>query len=800
MPLQQGSSQDTISENIAMLMNEGYDQEQAAAIAYSESRKCKTCQHWEENKCCLAVEYKAGDCEQWQMKADMNTKTYFTAGSIKALGDGRIGGYLVVWGNPDQRDLQGEYFTPETDFELDRYIDRPILYHHELDPDIQGTEIGRIDKITPDAKGLWAEGYLHLQNAAQKVKDAAYKVYQQVLKGLLGWSSGTVPHWADVTPDGQILRWPIIEGSLTPDPAEPHRTTVAALKSAIIAFNHEQHSAPKEAMPEGVIGIADMNTARLQSLKSIMNQKGPAMDYTALIAALESAGVDTAPILEVIKELAAAEVAAEDVPEDGMMAEEDVIPEELKQDEPNPEDELIPAKGRTAAKPAAKPIMVDAKVLAAELMKQFAKSAPATNALPARSGNGDAPGQKAHTFSVKSKYADLSPEDMAYLHVVRSQLGVKTGRGVNLDGAFYRELADRSQKAYIKGDIKLNRDDATRLMAIKSNELNNAGNDTNWIPTLWESSIWERTRMDNVVAGLFQIVEMPSNPYELPIESTDPTVYLVPETTTESTLTLASSSAIIPDSKVTTGKVTLTAKKLALRVGISTEMTEDSIIPFIPQARAQAMRVIQDAIDNVLLNGDTTNSTSNINYEGGSPTATDKYLAFDGLRSLPLVTDTDYAVSNGGAAPSLSMIRQARFKLAAALAIDVNNLAYIVDVQTYGKMLGVAEINSFMNNGQTATVNTGLVPTIDGSPVLASAEFGLSASNGWVNATSTSNTYGSLLIVHRPSWKVGYRRQITSSIDYLSYYDSYQMTMTVRLAFINRDDTCASMLHYIGVS
>ncbi len=24
--------------------------------------------------------------------------------------EGRVGGYLVVWGNPQQRDLQGEYF------------------------------------------------------------------------------------------------------------------------------------------------------------------------------------------------------------------------------------------------------------------------------------------------------------------------------------------------------------------------------------------------------------------------------------------------------------------------------------------------------------------------------------------------------------------------------------------------------------------------------------------------------------------------------------------------------------------
>lgn len=41
MPLKQGSSQETISENIEKLINEGYDPEQAQAIAYSEAGKSK---------------------------------------------------------------------------------------------------------------------------------------------------------------------------------------------------------------------------------------------------------------------------------------------------------------------------------------------------------------------------------------------------------------------------------------------------------------------------------------------------------------------------------------------------------------------------------------------------------------------------------------------------------------------------------------------------------------------------------------------------------------------------------------
>lgn len=42
MPLKQGSSDETISENVKKLMNEGYPQDQAVAIAYKEAGRSRT--------------------------------------------------------------------------------------------------------------------------------------------------------------------------------------------------------------------------------------------------------------------------------------------------------------------------------------------------------------------------------------------------------------------------------------------------------------------------------------------------------------------------------------------------------------------------------------------------------------------------------------------------------------------------------------------------------------------------------------------------------------------------------------
>ena len=66
-------------------------------------------------------------------------------------------------------------------------------------------------------------------------------------------------------------------------------------------------------------------------------------------------------------------------------------------------------------------------------------------------------------------------------------------------------------------------------------------------------------------------------------------------------------------------------------------------------------------------------------------------------------------------------------------------------------------------------------------------------------ATPANNTKGTALCVYRPGWFVGYRRRIAVSVDYLPYYDSYQLTATVRLAFINFDDDVAAALYNVTV-
>lgn len=567
---------------------------------------------------------------------------------------GRVGGYLVVWGDNQTRDLEGDYFSPDTDFALDWYDRRPVLYHHGLDGALKAALVGEIDVLRADEIGIWAEAQLNLH---QRYVQA---VYELIERGVLSWSSGSLPHLVQRADDGHITQWPLIEGSLTPMPAEPRYTDVHTVKGAYKALG--------------------LDTNRFDHQPSSPNGDQP-MNNT-----------------------------------------------------PTPPQQPL---------------------------KRLPHPAEATKAGSPR-------------IEVGSTYDQLSAEDLLHGYVMLRH--AKAFRGVSEQYA--NALAHKVNKA--------------KLSAMKANELSystQVGFGDEWVPDLWSAQIWQRARVDNVVLPLFQSIEMPSSPFELPAEGTDPTVYYVLETTDEADLTLGADNPI-PAAKFASTKVTLDAKKLALRVGFSAELVEDSILPVLNIYREQAMRSIANAIDDALLNGDVA-PINNINLAGGSPAANLSYRAFDGLRKTAIANSQD----GGGVAPTLALMRQARFQMPVQYAARPADLAWIVDGNTYAALLNLQEFLTMDKAGPLATAMTGQIGMADGAPVFVSAEMpDKVTATGSVSSTSGNNTLGSAVCVYRPGWYVGYKRRINVSMDYIPYYDSYQLTATVRLGFNRFDANVASAL------
>lgn len=137
-----------------------------------------------------------------------------------------VGGPLLLFGDARHRDLQKEYFTPETWLGLDEYKSVPALFHHGLDQDIGLAVIGHRVKAEVRDTGVWIEDWL----------DTSGK-YWQMVKPLLDaealyYSPGSAPHLVKRHSDGRLESFPVVEDTLTPIPAQFRLLPVDQVKAA----------------------------------------------------------------------------------------------------------------------------------------------------------------------------------------------------------------------------------------------------------------------------------------------------------------------------------------------------------------------------------------------------------------------------------------------------------------------------------------------------------------------------------------------------------------------------------------
>lgn len=198
-------------------------------------------------------------------------------GAVKALGNGKVGGYLVQFSSADDPDLSTEFFTPNTDYDIEDGAATAIYYHHGLDKTIKTRKLG-VGTLKKDAIGVWVEAQLALRDEYEK------HIYKLAEQGKLGWSSGTAVHLAEYRPAGkatEITRWPLgLDASLTPTPAEP-RTRVLPLKS---------YDPPQATLtgPEGQRSDASADAATSTGTKTMDENEIKRMVAEATAAAIKA--------------------------------------------------------------------------------------------------------------------------------------------------------------------------------------------------------------------------------------------------------------------------------------------------------------------------------------------------------------------------------------------------------------------------------------------------------------------------------------------------------------------------------
>ncbi|HET8707380.1 MAG TPA: hypothetical protein VFM46_13835, partial [Pseudomonadales bacterium] len=111
---------------------------------------------------------------------DMPDVAYF-GGEVKALPDGKLGGYLVRYSDANTPDLTGDFFSAKTDIKYPAEL--PVLYQHGQDTKMGRRLLGRATAKADDV-GVWIEAQLDIRDEYDKA------VLELAKAGKLGWSSG----------------------------------------------------------------------------------------------------------------------------------------------------------------------------------------------------------------------------------------------------------------------------------------------------------------------------------------------------------------------------------------------------------------------------------------------------------------------------------------------------------------------------------------------------------------------------------------------------------------------------------
>jgi HK97 family phage major capsid protein len=315
-----------------------------------------------------------------------------------------------------------------------------------------------------------------------------------------------------------------------------------------------------------------------------------------------------------------------------------------------------------------------------------------------------------------------------------------------------------------------------------------------FVPTEMAAEVIKKARDESrVLAALpsSNLIDMPTNPYQFPLEGADPTFYYTGENTDVT-------GTAVTTSKAGTSNLTFTAKKFSASVYLSGELEEDAKIAggirqYVTDKLGEAYG---ELADKALILGDTvTAGTGNINSDDGAPSAGSYYLAFDGLvktaRTNSLTTDAG-TLDTGD-------FMKARSLLGGKKGANPSKLLFIMNPETYFKAMQLAQVETMEKFGSAATIENGVLKAIYGVPVVVNSDFGLTEADGKVSTTPANNTKGRFACIYTPKVYVGWRRRLKLTVRYLEEYDQWRIVAHTRMCAVIAETDSVSYAYDITV-
>lgn len=238
-------------------------------------------------------------------------------------------------------------------------------------------------------------------------------------------------------------------------------------------------------------------------------------------------------------------------------------------------------------------------------------------------------------------------------------------------------------------------------------------------------------------------IDMPTNPFAFPLSTTRPSFFM------ESTENTAKT-----ESTPGTAQPSLNAVTFAGKVLFSYEIDEDSIVPILPMLQGLLAEAAADALEDALMNGDTTATHQDSDIHAIAKHAA---KAWKGFRKLSLaIAELKKDATVGGV--NLANVK-ALLKLMNKYSVNPANVAMVFGPKGLQDLRGMEELITVDKAGPRATLFNGAeVPTLFGCPVITSARCREDTNASGVY-DDTTKTMGTFTFFHALSFLLGRRRE-----------------------------------------
>jgi hypothetical protein len=266
-----------------------------------------------------------------------------------------------------------------------------------------------------------------------------------------------------------------------------------------------------------------------------------------------------------------------------------------------------------------------------------------------------------------------------------------------------------------------------------------------YVPTILAQQFIDEYELERKVERMFRRVQMPSNPYEIPVK------------TNVTEARRASEGNAMTDTNFGTSKVTFNAIKAAEYMILPEELNEDSAPDVFAMIREELVEAQERAVEQAILNGDTAGTHQDSDTDALGADVAAKF--WDGLRKQAIATSSTVPFNSQITEAKLGDMRGAMGKF----GVDPMQLAWIVSPLGYQQMLKLDDVTTVEKYGNQATVLRGALAIYQGINIIVS-EFVREDLNaaGVHDGVTADNTAVHLVNMRR--WMVGARRAIQLKI------------------------------------